>query len=1093
VHRDIKPQNLKLTPDGQIALLDFGLAKGALPDPAADQSFFGYTLHYAPLEQIEGGGTEPRSDLYALAATMYQLLSDRHPMSAPMRAEAVLQGRADPLPTLDQLNPAVTPELALLINQAMALSREQRPPDATTMRQALATIQQGDATVVGVRPPPLLTPRSETPTTPGLARPLSITWETALLAARRQSELVLRELRGTPKRLGPYIAETYVERAELRAELDRFLHDRSAALVLVGEAGSGKTCLLCQWMEQLLGGGNAVLFYRCGGSLGPEIERELARDLDLEGSEQLLANLEQIGNLARAAKRQFVIIFDGMNEYRGGSGSGPEQLLKQIDGLIGRLRGEGVRIVASCNSATWAQLERAGATRLHWSAYYQSSAGEPVLVAERFEANELKAAYDRYQQFFQLATPLENMPEAVRERLRRPLLLRMLAEGYRGSAVSVAVRGLSMGIFRRFYEERVRQRRDILFVEELAREMLRRGSTSLPVSELARVEALRNEVLSEDPDSSYIRLLDGGVLSEVSGGPFGGDVATFTYGELGAFVLASFMLRSSATRDGVTAAVEQLLAQVKTFPLAWDVGRTLLILYKNPQVFADLAQSPDVERRELVVQSLAELHADDPATASEIIKMLCGLDSEEARRSALKAAYTIGPRARDIFLWAASKGNTALRRVARDALYLIWRRDPQFTYGLLNDLVGRVGIAALRDLRNIVEFFFELSVTIYVNHPERADVRDQTIEIYYELAKHRLHLDVINTAMLGKTIEDLIFQATANAFSQPILDTMMLAEIVPVEQFFDLSHSRRAVLLRVAPLFDPAAPLARHEADLALLLGEENAFFALVACAQLATHATANFEGTLPTLQRLFAQLDGSGRLWLLLSFSVLLPTTPPAWATIVEQWTEAIFSQHPELVYGTKPSLLDSFDILLLPLGLAYGKIGQTLPLIELLLQDGLLRGDERQIERVVAGLGAVGFYYPQATFRLLGDLLLAGEGGPLPASLERTLATMRTLHLDETDIFMRQVGLPDDVQRRVVAAADSELVRRYIYWLGLYNHVVQSSVVYPRIRRNLAMNALAMLANVDSPQEFIAQYTATVYRMLREAGFNLREWTLP
>jgi hypothetical protein len=104
-----------------------------------------------------------------------------------------------------------------------------------------------------------------------------------------------------------------------------------------------------------------------------------------------------------------------------------------------------------------------------------------------------------------------------------------------------------------------------------------------------------------------------------------------------------------------------------------------------------------------------------------------------------------------------------------------------------------------------------------------------------------------------------------------------------------------------------------------------------------------------------------------------------------------------------------------------------------------------------------------------------------------------MRTLHLDETDIFMQQNNLPDDLQRRVVAAADSELVRRYIYWLGLYNHVVQSSVVYPRIRRNLAMNALHMLAEVDKPAEFIAQYTATVYRMLREAGFNLREWTLP
>ena len=1093
IHRDIKPQNLKLTLDGQVVLLDFGLAKGAVAGSSDGQSFFGYTLHYAPLEQIEGSGTEPRSDLYALAATLYQLLSDRQPLSAPMRADAVLMGRADPLVPLEQINPAVPAELAALIGQALALSREARPPDAHAMRAALAAVRNIDATVSNPRPALAAAPPAPPLASRDSSRPASISWETVLAAAQRQSELVLRELRGTPKRLGPYIGETYVRRAELELDLDGFLAATSVGLLLLGEAGSGKTCGLCRWMEDLQEAGHAVFFYRCGGSLGPEIERELARDLGLDQPEGLLAGLDHAATVARAAHRQIVIIFDGLNEFRSGTAGGPELLLKQIDGLVGRLRGAGVRIALSCSSATWGQLERAGATRLNWSAYYQGADGEPSLQAERFSVAELGVAYERYQAFFQLRTPLANLPEPVRERLARPLLLRMLAEGYRGGEVAVAARGLTMSIFRRFYEERVRQRRDLLFIEELAREMLRSGSTSLPVSELARNEALRGELLSEDPDSSYIRLLDGGILSEVAGGPFLGDVATFSYSEVGAYVLASFMLRSSATRDGVTTAVERLMGQVRSFPLAWEIARTLLLLYKSPQVFADLAQSPDVERRELAVQSLTELHADEPAVASEIIKQLCGLDSQEARRSGLKAAYAIGPRAREIFLWAASKGGPALRRAARDALYLIWRRDPEFTYGLLGDLVGRVGIGALRDLRNIVEFFVELSVTIYINHPERPDVRDRTVELYYELAKHRLHLDVINTALLGKSIEDLIFQAVASAFSQPILDTMMLAEIVPIEQFFALSHERRAVLRRVAPLFDPATPLELHLADLELLLREENAFFCLVAVAELATHAHADFARALPTIMQLFERLDGPGRLWILLGFSVLLPHTPPEWAATIELLTERIFAEHPELAYGAQSSLLAALDILLLPLGLAYGKLGQTLPLIELLLQDGLLRGDERQIDRCVAGLGAVGFYFPAAAFRLLGDVVLATEGAALPAAFERTLATIRTLHLDETDIFMRQAGLSDEIQRRVAAVADTELVRRYIYWLGLYNHVVHSSVYYPRIRRNLAMSALHILAEVNTPQEFIAQYTAAVYRLLREAGFRLSEWTLP
>src|SRR5262245_7473645 len=67
IHRDIKPQNLKLTPRGEIVLLDFGLAKGAAFDLAqagtTGTSVFGYTPHYAPFEQVRGAGTDPRSDL----------------------------------------------------------------------------------------------------------------------------------------------------------------------------------------------------------------------------------------------------------------------------------------------------------------------------------------------------------------------------------------------------------------------------------------------------------------------------------------------------------------------------------------------------------------------------------------------------------------------------------------------------------------------------------------------------------------------------------------------------------------------------------------------------------------------------------------------------------------------------------------------------------------------------------------------------------------------------------------------------------------------------------------------------------------------
>src|SRR5947209_18756524 len=138
IHRDIKPQNLKLGGRGQIILLDFGLAKGyaSQTSPLA-ASVVGYTPAYAPLEQIQGAGTDARSDLYSLAATLYHLLTGVAPPNALARADAVLNGLPDPLRPADELSAGVSPEVAAVLRQAMALRRDQRLSSAPAMRRAL--------------------------------------------------------------------------------------------------------------------------------------------------------------------------------------------------------------------------------------------------------------------------------------------------------------------------------------------------------------------------------------------------------------------------------------------------------------------------------------------------------------------------------------------------------------------------------------------------------------------------------------------------------------------------------------------------------------------------------------------------------------------------------------------------------------------------------------------------------------------------------------------------------------------------------------------------------------------------------------------
>jgi len=150
IHRDIKPQNLKLTDRNEVVLLDFGLAKGSSVQTRVTStgSIFGYTPYYAPLEQIHGTGTDGRSDLYALAATLYHLLTTRTPIDAVTRAAAKVNDESDPLVPITELNPLVSPAVAAVLHQALQQRANQRPASAVAMRTLLR-----EAIVLASRPP----------------------------------------------------------------------------------------------------------------------------------------------------------------------------------------------------------------------------------------------------------------------------------------------------------------------------------------------------------------------------------------------------------------------------------------------------------------------------------------------------------------------------------------------------------------------------------------------------------------------------------------------------------------------------------------------------------------------------------------------------------------------------------------------------------------------------------------------------------------------------------------------------------------------------------------------------------------------------
>jgi serine/threonine protein kinase len=157
IHRDLKPANILIGSFGETVVIDWGLARLLRETPATDAQRQASLIQesltapgavlgtpaFMPPEQARGEDVDERADVYALGAVLYDLLSGQPPFKGVTPAKIIAQVLQHTPPPIEELAPAISPELAAIVHKAMARQPAERYPTAKELALALERFATG--------------------------------------------------------------------------------------------------------------------------------------------------------------------------------------------------------------------------------------------------------------------------------------------------------------------------------------------------------------------------------------------------------------------------------------------------------------------------------------------------------------------------------------------------------------------------------------------------------------------------------------------------------------------------------------------------------------------------------------------------------------------------------------------------------------------------------------------------------------------------------------------------------------------------------------------------------------------------------------
>ena len=219
IHRDLKPQNIMIDRDGNVRIMDFGIARSMAAKGVTEAGMIIGTPDYMSPEQVEGMEADARSDIYALGATLYEMVTGRVPFEGETALIIAMKQKAEIPLCPKEINPQLSEELSTVILKCLEKDREKRYQTAAELLAELRCVEEGLPTAAAAMKPKIPAFLGEGAEEVRLKRPV-------------------------------FVACTQ-ELEKLGRSLEAALSNKGRVIFVTGEAGSGKTALVREFAQRV--------------------------------------------------------------------------------------------------------------------------------------------------------------------------------------------------------------------------------------------------------------------------------------------------------------------------------------------------------------------------------------------------------------------------------------------------------------------------------------------------------------------------------------------------------------------------------------------------------------------------------------------------------------------------------------------------------------------------------------------------------------------------------------------------------------------------------------------------------------------------